>query len=144
MDFNRHLHALRGLLQWQYSSSIGNSSFSSSSWAISAVSWEGTLLDPEQFIWGFGWMGVPLFFVLSLDTFLGGQVLDVRLNGAFLKRFWLRRFLHHLSAVWARANHFLLALGTVITGLISGQECITLPFQFFALDQFASVHGATY
>ena len=95
--------------------------------SIRPVSWEGTLLDPAIYL-GFGWMGVPLFFVLS-GYLLGGRVLGARFNGAFLKRFWLRRFLRIYPAVWAELL-ILLALGTVITGLVSAQGMATLPFSF--------------
>ncbi|GIR70796.1 MAG: hypothetical protein CM15mP74_20470 [Halieaceae bacterium] len=71
------------------------------------------LLDPTVYL-GFGWMGVPLFFVLS-GYLLGGQVAHTELDGAFLRRFWLRRFLRIYPAVWAELI-ILLLLGTVIGG----------------------------
>jgi len=127
MDFNRHLHALRGIAATAVLVFHWYQFFPAAAEAIRPVSWEGTLLDPTIYL-GFGWMGVPLFFVLS-GYLLGGQVLDVRLNGAFLKRFWLRRFLRIYPAVWAELI-ILLALGAVITGLISAQGMATLPLQF--------------
>ena len=127
MDFNRHLHALRGIAATAVLVFHWYQFFPAAAEAIRPVSWEGTLLDPTIYL-GFGWMGVPLFFVLS-GYLLGGQVLGVRLDGTFLKRFWLRRFLRIYPAVWAELL-ILLALGTFITGLISAEGMATLPLQF--------------
>ena len=87
----------------------------------------GTLVDPTVYL-GFGWMGVPLFFVLS-GYLLGGQVVHAKLTGAFLKRFWLRRILRIYPAVWAELV-VLLILGTAVDGLISKQGMDSLVFQF--------------
>ena len=133
MEFNRHLHALRGLLQWEYWSSIGISFFPAAGEAIRPVSWEGTLLDPTIYL-GFGWMGVPLFFVLS-GYLLGGQVLDVRLNGAFSQTFLAEAISSHLSSGVGRANHFARA-GNGHHGLISARGLGHAPASVFAMDQF--------
>ena len=127
MEFNRHLHALRGIAAMAVLVFHWYQFFPAAGESIRPVSWEGTLLDPAIYL-GFGWMGVPLFFVLS-GYLLGGRVLGARFNGAFLKRFWLRRFLRIYPAVWAELL-ILLALGTVITGLVSAQGMATLPLQF--------------
>lgn len=87
----------------------------------------GTLLDPTVFL-GFGWMGVPLFFVLS-GYLLGGQVISQPIGARFLRTFWLKRVLRIYPAVWAELV-LLLILGTMIDGLISRQGMDTLPFQF--------------
>ena len=47
----------------------------------------------------FGWLGVPLFFVLS-GYLLGGQLKQRELTGANLRHFWRRRFLRIYPAVW--------------------------------------------
>ena len=47
----------------------------------------------------FGWLGVPLFFVLS-GYILGSQVIRQKLTVWSLARFWRRRFLRIYPAVW--------------------------------------------
>ncbi|WP_041523954.1 acyltransferase family protein [Gilvimarinus agarilyticus] len=47
----------------------------------------------------FGWLGVPLFFVLS-GYLLGGQLKHQQLTGATLIHFWRRRFMRIYPAVW--------------------------------------------
>ena len=57
------------------------------------------VLDPTIYI-GFGWMGVPLFFILS-GWLLGAQVIANSTAAVFsLRRFWLRRVLRIYPAVW--------------------------------------------
>jgi peptidoglycan/LPS O-acetylase OafA/YrhL len=86
-----------------------------------------TLLDPTIFI-GFGWMGVPLFFILS-GWLLGAQVIP-HSNGSFsLRRFWLRRVLRIYPAVWFELAVLLLLAG-LIPGLITPAAYDTLPLQF--------------
>ena len=86
-----------------------------------------TLLDPTIYI-GFGWMGVPLFFILS-GWLLGAQVIANGPSTQFLRRFWLRRFLRIYPAVWAELLVLLLVAGA-IPGLITQAGYDTLPFQF--------------
>ncbi|MBT6037772.1 MAG: acyltransferase [Halieaceae bacterium] len=86
-----------------------------------------TLLDPTIYI-GFGWMGVPLFFILS-GWLLGAQVIANGSSTQFLRRFWLRRFLRIYPAVWAELLVLLLVAGA-IPGLITQAGYDTLPFQF--------------
>ena len=117
MEFNRNLHALRGIAAMAVLVFHWYQFFSAAGESIRPVSWEGTLLDPAIYL-GFGWMGVPLFFV-HRDTFC--RVLGARFNGAFLKRFWLRRFLRIYPAVWAELL-ILLALGTVLSRLGDGRS----------------------
>lgn len=58
----------------------------------------GLLWHASLFI-GFGWMGVPLFFVLS-GYLLTARLKDRPLNLNNLKRFWKRRFMRIYPAVW--------------------------------------------
>ena len=85
-------------------------------------------LDPTTYI-GFGWMGVPLFFILS-GWLLGAQVIAANLSPQFLRRFWLRRFLRIYPAVWAELLVLLLVAGA-IPGLITQASYDTLPFSSF-------------
>jgi peptidoglycan/LPS O-acetylase OafA/YrhL len=86
-----------------------------------------TLLDPTIYI-GFGWMGVPLFFILS-GWLLGAQVI-VSSSAPFpLRYFWLRRVLRIYPAVWFELLVLLLLAG-LIPGLITPAAYDTLPLQF--------------
>ncbi len=127
MNFNPHLHALRGIAATAVLLFHWYQFFPAAADVVRPERFSGTLLDPTAYL-GFGWLGVPLFFVLS-GYLLGGQVTQVELTGAFFKRFWLRRFLRIYPAVWAELV-ILLVLGTVITGLISKQGMETLWMQF--------------
>lgn len=85
-----------------------------------------TLLDPTTDI-AFGWLGVPLFFILS-GWLLGAQVIT-NTNAPFsLKRFWLRRVLRIYPAVWFELAVLLLVAG-LIPGLITSAAYETLPLQ---------------
>ena len=125
--FHRSLHALRGLaalavllFHWeQHFPAAGQ-------WLQQFFSAE-TLLDPTTYI-GFGWMGVPLFFILS-GWLLGAQVVASKPSSQFLRRFWLRRCLRIYPAVWAELLVLLLLAGA-IPGLITQAGYDTLPFQF--------------
>ena len=86
-----------------------------------------TLLDPTVYI-GFGWMGVPLFFILS-GWLLGGQVIKAEITRRYLRQFWTRRFLRIYPAVWAELIVLLLIAG-VIPGLIDRASYDTLHLQF--------------
>lgn len=85
-----------------------------------------TLLDPTIYI-GFGWMGVPLFFILS-GWLLGAQVIASSSAPFSLRRFWLRRVLRIYPAVWFELLLLLLLAG-VIPGLITPSAYETLPLQ---------------
>ena len=127
MNFSRNLHGLRGIaallvmmFHWeQFFPDTG-------AWLQSFVPTD-TLLDPTVYI-GFGWMGVPLFFILS-GWLLGGQVIHARITPTYLRSFWTRRFLRIYPAVWAELL-ILLALAAWIPGLISQAAYDTLPLQF--------------
>jgi len=127
VGFNPSLHALRGVAATAVLIFHWYQFFPAAADAIRPATLAGTILDPTIYI-GFGWMGVPLFFVLS-GYLLGGQVIHAELDASFLKRFWIRRFLRIYPAVWAELL-ILLLVGTFVTGLISTQGMATLPLQF--------------
>ena len=127
MIFNPTLHALRGMAAMAVLMFHWYHFFPNTIAALSPEVTARTLLDPTIYL-GFGWMGVPLFFVLS-GYLLGAQVIDSELSATFLKRFWLRRMVRIYPAVWAELI-VLLLLGTMITGLITNQGMETLPLQF--------------
>jgi peptidoglycan/LPS O-acetylase OafA/YrhL len=126
-EFSPPLHALRGIAAMAVLFFHWYQFFPSAAHVLRPETFSGTLLDPTVFL-GFGWMGVPLFFVLS-GYLLGGQVISQPLSGRFLRRFWLKRALRIYPAVWAELV-LLLILGTMIDGLISKQGMESLPFQF--------------
>ena len=86
-----------------------------------------SLVDPAVYI-GFGWMGVPLFFILS-GWLLGGQVIRADINRRYLRQFWTRRFLRIYPAVWTELLILLLIAGS-IPGLVSQTSYDTLHLQF--------------
>ena len=125
--FSPVLHSLRGfaavavlLFHWeQFFPAAGH-------WLQQFVSAE-TMFDPTTYI-GFGWLGVPLFFILS-GWLLGAQVIAGSLSTQFLRRFWLRRVLRIYPAVWAELLVLLLVAGA-IPGLVTKASYDTLSFQF--------------
>ena len=126
-SFTPSLHALRGvaalavlLFHWeQFFPDAGK-------WLQAYVP-KDTLLDPTVYV-GFGWMGVPLFFVLS-GFLLGGQVIRSDITAGYLRRFWTRRFLRIYPAVWAELL-ILLAIAGLVPGLIDQASYDTLHLQF--------------
>lgn len=126
-SFQPALHSLRGL------SALAVFFFHWEQFFPHACAWiqqfvaADTLLDPTVYI-GFGWMGVPLFFILS-GWLLGGQVLSNKNSTRFAVRFWLRRLLRIYPAVWAELL-ILACLGVVIDGLISSANRETMHLQF--------------
>ena len=127
MGFKPSLHALRGAAATAVLIFHWHQFFPAAADAIRPATLAGTILDPAIYV-GFGWLGVPLFFVLS-GYLLGGQVIHAQLDVSFLKRFWLRRFLRIYPSVWAELLILLLG-GTFLVGLISTQGMATLPLQF--------------
>ena len=124
--FNPVLHSLRGcaaiavlLFHWEQH-------FPAASQWLQQFFPAQTLFDPTIYI-GFGWMGVPLFFILS-GWLLGAQVI-ANSNARFsLRHFWLRRVLRIYPAVWFELAVLLLLAG-LIPGLITPAAYETLPLQ---------------
>lgn len=125
--FFRSLHALRGLAALSVLLFHWEQHFPAAAQWLQQFFLADTVLDPTTYI-GFGWMGVPLFFILS-GWLLGAQVIVGNLSPQFLRRFWLRRFLRIYPAVWAELLVLLLVAGS-IPGLITQAGFDTLPFQF--------------
>ena len=106
MGFKPSLHALRGAAATAVLIFHWHQFFPAAADAIRPATLAGTILDPAIYV-GFGWLGVPLFFVLS-GYLLGGQVIHAQLDVSFLKRFWLRRFLRISHHCWRQSFHGLL------------------------------------
>lgn len=140
LGFNPVLHSLRGiaacavmLFHWeQYFPAAGQ-------W-VQQFFPADTLLDPTTYM-GFGWLGVPLFFILS-GWLLGPQVIAGSLSPQFLSRFWFRRFLRIYPAVWAELLVLLLVAGA-IPGLVTEASYDTLPFQFLLWVNLPPRYGST-
>ena len=125
--FNPRLHSIRGLaafavllFHWEQFFPAGGI------WLQQFVLAE-SLIDPTVYI-GFGWLGVPLFFILS-GWLLGGQVIQARMSFRYLGRFWGRRFLRIYPAVWAELI-VLLLIASLIPGLVGQASYDTLLLQF--------------
>ncbi len=107
--FNPNLHGLRGIaalavLLFHWGSDIGFFPEARRSWVVSE--WDfGYVLD-------IGWLGVPLFFVLS-GYLLTAQLQSRELTRSVVGRFWLRRFLRIYPAYWLQLAA-LLALGAAL------------------------------
>lgn len=126
-SFNPALHGIRGiaallvlLFHWEQFFPAGGE------WIQQYVP-KDSLIDPTIYI-GFGWMGVPLFFILS-GWLLGGQVISANINVSFLRRFWTRRILRIYPAVWAELI-ILLLVAQMLPGLITQAGYDTLHLQF--------------
>ena len=76
----------------------------------------------------FGWLGVPLFFVLS-GYILGAQVIEQELSASSIVRFWRRRFLRIYPAVWFHLICLLL-VSLYVPRLIAPDMWATLHWQF--------------
>lgn len=127
LTFIPALHGLRGiaalavlLFHWQQFFPAG------AMW-LKAHSISDTILDPSIYL-GFGWLGVPLFFVLS-GYLLGAQVMQAELTSKFIGRFWARRFLRIYPAVWAELL-ILLLVAVWVQGFVTKAGMDTLPLQF--------------
>lgn len=126
-DFNPRLHALRGIAATLVMLFHWEQFFPSAGLAIQEFVPADSLIDPTVYI-GFGWMGVPLFFILS-GWLLGGQVIKADINSRYLRQFWTRRFLRIYPAVWAEII-LLLLIGGSVPGLIDQASYDTLHLQF--------------
>ena len=127
MTFQPALHSLRGIAACSVLIFHWEQFFPASGvWLQQSVP-ANTLLDPTIYI-GFGWMGVPLFFILS-GWLLGGQLIHADVTPGYLRHFWTRRFLRIYPAVWAELLILLLLAG-LIPGLITQASYDTLHLQF--------------
>ena len=86
-----------------------------------------SIFNPSSYL-GFGWLGVPLFFILS-GYILGGQVIEQRLSLAFTVRFWRRRFTRIYPAVWFHLL-ILLVVAPYIPRLVEADMWDSLFWQF--------------
>ena len=128
-----------GLLQWQYSSSIGISFFQQQLRRFGR-SVGRARYSIRQFIWGLaGWCR---FSSCCRDTF-GWPGSRRSSQRGFSQAFLAEAISSHLSSGVGRANHFARA-GNGHYGPYLGPGYGHAPASVFALDQFASVHGATY
>lgn len=125
--FNPRLHSIRGLaavavllFHWEQFFPAGGT------WLKQFVPAD-SLVDPTVYI-GFGFMGVPLFFILS-GWLLGRQVIQSDMSFRYLGRFWGRRFLRIYPAVWVELL-VLLLIASLIPGLVGQASYDTLSLQF--------------
>ncbi|HKL51950.1 MAG TPA: acyltransferase [Wenzhouxiangellaceae bacterium] len=100
------LHALRGIAAMGVLLFHWNAFFPDLNLAFPGVDWAGIRWQPFRPI-NFGWLGVPLFFVLS-GYLLGGKLLDKSLDSGTLTRYWSRRFLRIYPAAWLQLPILLL------------------------------------
>ena len=94
---------------------------------VGAVFPADSMLNPASYL-GFGWIGVPLFFVLS-GYLLGAKVISEPITLTFVKTFWLRRCLRIYPAVWVHLICLLLAAPLVV-GLVTQRALDSLALQF--------------
>lgn len=125
--FSASLHGLRGLAALAVVLFHWYQIFPASSRQIEPLFPESSVLNPVSYF-GFGWLGVPLFFVLS-GYLLGSKVIDQRLNRGFITRFWRRRLLRIYPAVWFHLL-VLLALAPHVAGLVKPEMWDSLGLQF--------------
>lgn len=105
-SFTPSLHGLRaiaaiGVILFHWNSLFPALSKIAPEFAIGSATW--SLFTPVHF----GWLGVPLFFVLS-GYLLGGQLKTKALDWQTLQKFWMRRFLRIYPAVWIQGIILLL------------------------------------
>jgi len=100
------LHALRGIAAMGVLLFHWNAFFPDLNLAFRGTEWAGFHWQPFRPI-NFGWLGVPLFFVLS-GYLLGGKLLRQSLDSRTLSRYWSRRFLRIYPAAWLQLPVLLL------------------------------------
>ena len=137
-NFNPALHSLRGLAACAVMLFHWEQFFPAFGALVQSLVPANSLLDPTAYI-GFGWMGVPLFFILS-GWLLGGQVIRADITAGYLRHFWTRRFLRIYPAVWAELL-VLLLLARSIPGLIDAASYNTLHLQFLLWLNHATRRG---
>ena len=139
-NFNPAVHSLRGLAACAVMLFHWEQFFPAFGALVQSLVPANSLLDPTAYI-GFGWMGVPLFFILS-GWLLGGQVIRADITAGYLRHFWTRRFLRIYPAVWAELL-VLLLLARSIPGLIDAASYNTLHLQFLLWLNLPPFHGCS-
>ncbi|MEX2498006.1 MAG: acyltransferase [Wenzhouxiangellaceae bacterium] len=100
------LHALRGIAAMGVLMFHWNAFFPDLNLAFRGIEWAGFHWQPFKPI-HFGWLGVPLFFVLS-GYLLGGKLVDKSLDSRTLSHYWSRRLFRIFPAVWLQIPVLLL------------------------------------
>jgi peptidoglycan/LPS O-acetylase OafA/YrhL len=126
-DFVPALHGLRGIAALAVVLFHWYQFFPTFSQIIEPDIAIGTVASPATYL-GFGWLGVPLFFILS-GYLLGSKVLARPLTIEFLGRFWLRRFMRIYPAVWLHLTGLMVA-APLIAGLVAPGAGDSLALQF--------------
>ena len=101
--------------------------FPAASLAMGSAFPSNSIFNPTTYL-AFGWLGVPLFFILS-GYLLGSKVMSTPLSWRFLAGFWRRRFLRIYPAVWLHLAVLLVAASWV-TGLVEPAMWDALGWQF--------------
>ena len=124
---NIGVHGLRGVAALSVVLFHWHQIFPATSNAIALKFPSDSIANPAVYL-GFGWLGVPLFFILS-GYILGGQVLSQPLATRVVMRFWRRRVTRIYPAVWLHLI-FLLLAGLCIPRLVDPQMWDSLFWQF--------------
>jgi len=124
---NLAVHGLRGVAALAVVLFHWYQIFPAASGSIGSYFPNDSILNPTSYL-GFGWIGVPLFFVLS-GYILGVQVISQSPSRAFLIRFWRRRFTRIYPAVWLHLICLLIA-GLYVPRLIEPAMWDALFWQF--------------
>jgi peptidoglycan/LPS O-acetylase OafA/YrhL len=127
MTRHTQVHGLRGVAALAVVLFHWYQIFPSASASLSSYFPATSILNPTVYM-GFGWLGVPLFFILS-GYILGGQIIGQPFSGRFLVRFWRRRVTRIYPAVWLHL-FCLLVGGLYVPRLIEPQMWDTLFWQF--------------
>jgi len=114
--FNPSLHGLRGIAAFSVFLFHWDSFFPAAGKALPVYPIQGVEWSLAMLI-SFGWLGVPLFFVLS-GYLLGGQLKQQSMSAGRLMHFWKRRALRIYPAVWVQLP-ILLVAASFIPGITS-------------------------
>lgn len=124
---NLSVHGLRGIAALAVVLFHWYQIFPAASGSIAPYFPDNSIFNPVSYL-GFGWIGVPLFFVLS-GYILGAQVIAHTPSREFLTRFWSRRFTRIYPAVWLHLICLLVA-SQYLPRLIEPDMWETLFWQF--------------
>ena len=127
MTKHTQVHGLRGIAALAVVLFHWYQIFPSASGSLGSYFPANSILNPTVYM-GFGWLGVPLFFVLS-GYILGDQIVRQPFSSQFLVRFWRRRVTRIYPAVWLHLICLLVA-GLYVPRLIEPQMWDTLFWQF--------------